>query len=61
VCKVHLLPVEDDRSRIPLMDAADDIDECGLARSVLADEAMHFSSANFEIDGIEDLVAEKTL
>ena len=48
--EIDLLAVKDDRARVALENAADDIDERGLAGSILSDKTMHFAPPDVEVD-----------
>ena len=54
-------PLEADRSRIAPMDAGEDLDERGLARSVFSDEGVRLAGHDFEVNFRERLDARKGL
>ena len=59
--EIDFLAVEYDGAGIALENAADDIDERGLARSILSDKRVHFARSDVEVHGFEHFVREETL
>jgi hypothetical protein len=61
IAEVHLLPAPADRARVGLVRPGEHLDQRGLARAVLTEQAVHLTGADVEVHAVQSADARELL